>query len=710
MRTMRDTTAQIIDAIPFLALTVVGSFHALVSATTPNHMAAATQQVLAKTTAALSNRAKSDAPSAAPAAGPVEISSRVSTYLSLMCYVVVRRLYTRTTRPMDERVPAVLADIGINWLVSVAVAVAGVLLYHLTVGRARYLRAAAPPSDSTMTAVSAAASVVERGRARRRAHVVAFRTAIESVLVWVWFILVAFVVLACLPLEYWTSYLHGMVLGYSAHEAVFVYRGAVYLCSGAAQSPRQRMFVWVMAFPRAVMASCLVAAVFLGAEGTTFGSERGVVTRDPASGAVYVEFKVESSFYMEVVHSQGNLKWEWTKTAITAVCVCSSYYYFFMFQSLGGMGDEQGSDFTGSSSSSSSSNGISSGSMVQSPRPSLSVDLEMPVSRRAELLRAPTHRRTPSPVSLPFMPHGLTHTEDGWAMELKAALLDPRTREYYGLTPLQENGVLPEYLTDMMIAQLAIVAQGDLTEALRRTRLLDAVRANYAIGSVTHDESLAWLEANMDGHALACRPDSRGHTILAFDMSRLRPGALQTDADWTLWLTAAHALMLAAVVNFDEARRGQVLVAQFRDFQWCNFSLAERNAVRALAEDTFPLRWKKIVAVDAGPLFVRFMEQFMHLAPRRILQLVRQAGAEELLADGSRGAPRMKQEDKTGIFGARADLHPALGGTYDVPLRAWVVERLAQRAACEKITTVKFDPNAFQLFPSELPYSCGPLS
>jgi hypothetical protein len=84
---------------------------------------------------------------------------------------------------------------------------------------------------------------------------------------------------------------------------------------------------------------CLVAAVFFSS-GATFGSGRGVVTRDPASGAVYIEFEVYSSFFMEFVNSGGNIKWMWTKTAITAVCVCTSYYSFF----LGGYDDLEASN------------------------------------------------------------------------------------------------------------------------------------------------------------------------------------------------------------------------------------------------------------------------------------------------------------------------------------------------------------------------------
>ena len=259
-------------------------------------------------------------PAVSSAAG-VSISAHQHLPRSI-CIYCLRSLYTRTTnhgRPIGEPIPADRLH-WLNWLITVVVAVTAIL-YQLTMG---------PTNSSGLEYHKRATERQQHWRPSidgdSAAHAAAFRTTIASVLTWSWFILTAFVVLVCLP-QYWTSYLHVMVLAYSAYEAIFVYRGT-HVCSGVVQTHRRRLFVWTMAIPRAVMASCLVAAVYHCADRMTFGSERGIVTHDPLSGATYVEFEVNSSFFMEIVDSQLNIELAWVKTVIAAVCVCINYFFF----------------------------------------------------------------------------------------------------------------------------------------------------------------------------------------------------------------------------------------------------------------------------------------------------------------------------------------------------------------------------------------------
>ncbi|CAB9504385.1 expressed unknown protein [Seminavis robusta] len=191
----------------------------------------------------------------------------------------------------------------------------------------------------------------------------------------------------------------------------------------------------------------------------------------------------------------------------------------------------------------------------------------------------------------------LSEEELRWARELKGAL---------------EASDMADVLTDMQIAQYAIVADGHILNALQRIHAMVAFQKEYDIDdSVAQGmECIEALLDQQDGVFLDVdtNPQTQESVIVvdvrAFNpkaaLSVNRTGKGGAELHWKILARGYYYLYKAAQPSLASVRHGLFLVADCDGMGWENFDLESLQRIHAELFQAYPMRWKSIMAYNTG--------------------------------------------------------------------------------------------------------------
>lgn len=186
----------------------------------------------------------------------------------------------------------------------------------------------------------------------------------------------------------------------------------------------------------------------------------------------------------------------------------------------------------------------------------------------------------------------LSATERQWALEVKRAVLE-------------DEELMA--LTDFEYAQHAIVAEGNLPEALFRIGRMQDFRQHYKVEQTVEQglELLLGLMQQQPGFLLHVDVSQDHDSINVIDIGMFDPNvALATDANgkenWRTFICGVYYMKYCAQPAFANIRNGFFALADFGDLNNFNFKPEAQQRLFDEILRSYPYKWKHFLAYNTG--------------------------------------------------------------------------------------------------------------
>jgi hypothetical protein len=229
----------------------------------------------------------------------------------------------------------------------------------------------------------------------------------------------------------------------------------------------------------------------------------------------------------------------------------------------------------------------------------------------------------------------ITDEERQWALEIKRAV---------------EGSDEIKNLNDMVYAHHAIVARGNLEQALQSIERIQLFREHYKVDHSV-EQGVQFLQALMDqqpGFLLNIDIDlDRQEAINAFDCGPYDPkaafGTTGVHDNWRVFCCGAYYVKFASQPNFAVIRNGLLELVDFGDFSWANFS--PETSIRFMDEwmRYYPMKMSGLLMYNTGSvanMILSLTKPLMSQSQKNALQL----GCQVMEQDGSCNPNRRLKE------------------------------------------------------------------
>lgn len=193
----------------------------------------------------------------------------------------------------------------------------------------------------------------------------------------------------------------------------------------------------------------------------------------------------------------------------------------------------------------------------------------------------------------------MTEEEQRWARELKSAILQGDQEDD---TPLRQI-VAQNRITDMELAQHAIVSNGDIEESLKRIVHLDQHRKQYGINDTVAQgvESIQLLMQQHPGYLLSVDQCARHHYYVhVVDFAKFRPKEVQLPHDWKIFLRGMYYLQQCFNPTLAAVRNGILAIAECDGMGWDNFCLDFERRVWYEHCGSYPFKARRRAGMNCG--------------------------------------------------------------------------------------------------------------
>lgn len=185
----------------------------------------------------------------------------------------------------------------------------------------------------------------------------------------------------------------------------------------------------------------------------------------------------------------------------------------------------------------------------------------------------------------------LSAQEHGWALSLKDAIA---------------NSPHHQSMSDMWVAQYAIISKGDIPNALHRIQAFQAFEKEYHVDHSVEQGllQLAGLADISPGLFLSLDVDPVTYEALAVtDMSRLNPQAMLEDhRTWKSTITGFYYYLYASQPTLATVRSGMYGQVDFGGFDWHNLSWEHLQKLSDEVLSLYPVHYSKVLAYNTNAL------------------------------------------------------------------------------------------------------------
>lgn len=272
------------------------------------------------------------------------------------------------------------------------------------------------------------------------------------------------------------------------------------------------------------------------------------------------------------------------------------------------------------------------------------------------------------------MPYQLTDEEIEWCSSLKAAML-------------KQELTFAFPMSDLLLAQYAIVSKGDVESALKRMKNYDSAYVENDFGSIEGgDEAvIEWACRRMTGVLCPSGRDICGHPSSTYNVEHwIVDKMVRETEDWKYVLRYMALSMELCCCDLNEIRKGCVIVNAMGNFSWRNFSLEVERRCAFLLQDGYPVRVKGIALVDAPWIVNVALGIIKVFLSRKIASRIFMVTQADLYS--SCNAPEEANRSKaftsrkgTAEFCGPAELPPCLGGTRGENVKQFLLAALQRR-------------------------------
>ncbi|CAB9520487.1 expressed unknown protein [Seminavis robusta] len=193
----------------------------------------------------------------------------------------------------------------------------------------------------------------------------------------------------------------------------------------------------------------------------------------------------------------------------------------------------------------------------------------------------------------------LTQEEHGWACQLKQKVMETTCTasdddQSPPLTPL----------TDMEIAQYALVSGGDVPNAMKRIQAMQAFRSTYGIHHSPEQgvEAIGTFLEQQAGLILCFDVDTvTWDGIRVVDVGALNPAAAVASEDtWRIFIRGDYYLYYTCQPTLATIRRGNHTMMDFSEFSWkqWNMELQYRFCAEMFAQ--YPIKFRQLLCFNTG--------------------------------------------------------------------------------------------------------------
>ncbi|CAB9526576.1 expressed unknown protein [Seminavis robusta] len=194
----------------------------------------------------------------------------------------------------------------------------------------------------------------------------------------------------------------------------------------------------------------------------------------------------------------------------------------------------------------------------------------------------------PPPPPAPPDKMSLTQQELDWCLALKQAVLED--------DELEER-------PDLDYAHCALMARGNLSEALHRFRSLQEFRSEYQIHDDDPLEAWELLQQFFEQQPWFILDVNVGdETVFVQDFSRLDPKAVDLPRDWRVFMGGFYYLLRILQPNIDIMRKGIVVIAELANMGWKNFDIEFMNRHHYHLMAFYPIQIKEVTFMHASTI------------------------------------------------------------------------------------------------------------
>jgi hypothetical protein len=301
--------------------------------------------------------------------------------------------------------------------------------------------------------------------------------------------------------------------------------------------------------------------------------------------------------------------------------------------------------------------------------------------------------------------HILTPIEANWASSLEQMLFEedlPSCCEF----------------SQLMIAQFALMYNGDLDKSLKRAKGYAAAYETYKFDTATDEDAIEWALNHMPQTLCCSANDKAGHPTCVYDVEYfIVNNIIQNSNDLLYFLKYTALCVELCCVDLDEIRAGTVIIQQCRNLSMGCVSLElERHHV-FLLQDGYPVKLKAVCLVDTPFLINVVLRMFRVFLSKKMSERIILVDSSMLLdtdvdtvvdsdatvdvdsstttTDAIHGtdidnlnheSQRRSQNMVKGTvkFNNISELPQCLGGTYSKTMREFLMEKLLRRRESEQ--------------------------
>ncbi|CAB9497974.1 expressed unknown protein [Seminavis robusta] len=205
----------------------------------------------------------------------------------------------------------------------------------------------------------------------------------------------------------------------------------------------------------------------------------------------------------------------------------------------------------------------------------------------------------------------LSEEEQRWTWELKQAMQHRPNLD-------EEN--------DMWLAHYCIIAQGDLSNALKRITRIQAFQKQYGVNNSVEQcvEMLSKLFELMPGGILYLDVDPMKNEGLHIMNSgkHNQIAAMETEENWKTCLVGFYYYFLVCQPTLATIRNGQYTMADFGSFDWDNLKLEFFYKYNLEFGDMYPVQCSKFLVFNTGTIANVMFSLTKHIFPPAIMSKV----------------------------------------------------------------------------------------
>lgn len=157
-------------------------------------------------------------------------------------------------------------------------------------------------------------------------------------------------------------------------------------------------------------------------------------------------------------------------------------------------------------------------------------------------------------------------------------------------------------LSDFEYLQHAIVAKENVEKGVARIRNLLEFKEKHRIREAQEEDPMSvfvkW-ENDFPGFFNRMGIDSKGRPFMMITYRKFQPKKIQTEEDWCALMGCFYHMFNAMSYDLDAVRNGIVMVSDSKNVSWANFSLRLEKRAAEFYQDSYPVRIKAIVLLDA---------------------------------------------------------------------------------------------------------------